>query len=1047
MPFPAAVELVTITWGHGWDILRTEVTASLTIKPILPGTQKLVWAATGDVLFPLPVPYNTEGGQMIYPQLPAVDQDGWLDASGQPYRDWSYQADLVWRSKTGKQQTETKTFKVVQGQGIVDLDLIFTGTVGAPTVAPLAVVSSLAGLTGRVEVDQLIALGFGGATDPQVAGFITAGGSLTRAAIINLSGERQDEIDIVSTVQVDEVSRTNTAPRTTLAGSLNHGLGVTRGTLSFPGEYTRYTVTDADPLAHQQRIQILAAAPPPVPGQQWRYGLHARTDAPSGVTLSAQFQVSSGTAPARVYTETHAAGAAFGFLELSLPAPVNATGVTVWVSLPPHAGKAVGQTIDIQQATTCGLPWFNGDSPPSEDGTTIYGWTETGTSYEYKKAAIEQTVGTISRTADGTGWRIPPALLGGGGGGTAITQAPLKELMPMRPLRKQKAPNQCNGTTLTQLAATRGTLSLAPGLVRMTVTDGDPGANQQRIQFNGISFEVGEIFRFGAEVRTTSTAAAIVSIAFDRGANGMTYRRYGSRVEAGEPFTFVECVAEVPQGTQAVVAWVSLQPGPGKTVGDVIEVRKVTTAGLPYIDASTPDDPDAGLYYETVAGVTTEMTPDPDGDLPAHPVLIGEVRLDLTGAYLVTRNGMPEPAPTPAAPSTLVPSPPTLAPEYVASAHRVGWGSPRTGRIYSHGTSMLAYSTDLGTTWQDLRDFGTRITLVREISNGELIVGISSMGGQAAQPKPELWRSTGYNWGQGTTVTWARVLQGTDGGAYFDRRWGHWVHEQHVWIAEYGNKAADLDRKKVYHSSDNGATWRTLFTHPSNDLPNAHLHGIAYDKYADIFWVTTGDGGENRGIFWSANWRDTNPTWRPSSLGMPNQVGIYPMPSAVVFGSDDPPNGVSIYRRTGAQTWTPGFHPEVARAINDSTALTHVGAHMSRASDSAALYVAFHASVTPSPAGVLLASMDGIAWHELWRDPLGTLPISSAGLWGVWQIGDWLVGELTDDRQTAPATPYTILRAKAPRWVSPGGSSVWVDGSTVRARLDDGTVVTVPTTP
>lgn len=143
-------------------MLGKGVDSTITVRPITPGTNKLVWHATGDpmILMRDSRKIHDEGGYYI--TLPVVDQDGWLDASGQEYKNWNYEATIIWGAN--RSNAETKRFQVFSGQTHVDLDLIFNGTAGMPTTGDRAVVTALAGLTGNVTQEQLEGLGLGGST-------------------------------------------------------------------------------------------------------------------------------------------------------------------------------------------------------------------------------------------------------------------------------------------------------------------------------------------------------------------------------------------------------------------------------------------------------------------------------------------------------------------------------------------------------------------------------------------------------------------------------------------------------------------------------------------------------------------------------------------------------------------------------------------------------------------------------------------------------------------------------------------------------------------
>ena len=79
-------------------------------------------------------------------------------------------------------------------------------------------------------------------------------------------------------------------------------------------------------------------------------------------------------------------------------------------------------------------------------------------------------------------------------------------------------------------------------------------------------------------------------------------------------------------------------------------------------------------------------------------------------------------------------------------------------------------------------------------ATGVTIITTRTAGGTP----PQVWKTTGYNFGANLTPTWTKVLDGSTGGAWFDVRWGHWVHENHVFLIEYGLKVYPDNARKAY---------------------------------------------------------------------------------------------------------------------------------------------------------------------------------------------------------------------------------------------------------
>ncbi len=818
-----------------------------------------------------------------------------------------------------------------------------------------------------------------------------------------------------------QITRVNSVYNRAMTRNLSHGLGATRMAFSFPGGFTRAKITDPIAGNDQQRVTFPTAAPAPTSGQRYRFGLEARTTCPSGLRLSVQFTVSSGPTPSRIYSATMPASSEFVFVELDVTAPENVTGAAVWLSLPESPLKITDHILDFRHSTDCGAPWF--DEFSQAQGTTSFGLLPDGSgAYERKQVSTPKNLGTLTREPDGSTWILPDNLVpgegGGGSSGELPNELPLKRAVRMRALRQEVAPNPCLGDSLSNLTAIGGSLSLQPGCVRLTTSNGTAQEDAQAIQFDGLKIVVGSLLTFGCEVRTTGAAKATISTLFERGGSS-TYRRYGASVDPGSAWTYIEVTQVVPAGTTKIVPFVGLQKHSGKVSGNTIEVRNITTCGLPQINASTQDDPTKGVFYRAANGIITEMTPDEFGDISAVTIPVGTAVKNAEGGYDIPQAPNSVPRDTSVfVPSPTEPYPAQLDVSYIGSAYRPCWMCPVTGRFYSWRDTKLAWTLD-GLSWTVIHDFGVRITAVRTVGT-ELLVALSPMGGVASQI-PVIWRSSGYGNGAGTP-TWTKVLDG-DGGGYFDYRWGFWVEGSIVFASVYGNKSESLPVKRAYVSLNGGSTWHVIFAHPSNDANQAHIHAIGYDKYWDRVWITTGDGGPNRGIYYSDDWRNTNPSWRNASAGLANICGVFPVEDGIIFGSDDPPNGWSRYDKVGDKDYSPKPHPRIVRKINNVNNLTHVVGTMYQRSPDQPIISSAHASVTPSPPGELCATVDGgKRWHRLWVDPLGTTSINGGGLFGAWgpsPVNGLIIGDLVDSRQAGqdPSKPNTLLIAQAPEWL------------------------------
>jgi hypothetical protein len=63
----------------------------------------------------------------------------------------------------------------------------------------------------------------------------------------------------------------------------------------------------------------------------------------------------------------------------------------------------------------------------------------------------------------------------------------------------------------------------------------------------------------------------------------------------------------------------------------------------------------------------------------------------------------------------------------------------------------------------------------------------------------------------------------------------------HIFWGEYFQNM-DKEAVNIYASTDNGLTWRVVYTFPKGNIN--HVHGLFYDPYTQRIWVLTGDRGE-----------------------------------------------------------------------------------------------------------------------------------------------------------------------------------------------------------
>lgn len=181
MAYPAGMQLVSVTVGSALSWHGEDRQLSVQIRPILGGNAKrLVWGATGQVIVPETATYKAEPGNIVSFTLPHPAYPGLIDGAGNEVLNWSYHATI-----TAGPETWTQAFQPVEGQFIIDLDLVPDGQVTAPTSAPLPLVTSVNGQTGAVVVEG----GGEGVSDADMAARINDTETLTHAAVTGLVGD------------------------------------------------------------------------------------------------------------------------------------------------------------------------------------------------------------------------------------------------------------------------------------------------------------------------------------------------------------------------------------------------------------------------------------------------------------------------------------------------------------------------------------------------------------------------------------------------------------------------------------------------------------------------------------------------------------------------------------------------------------------------------------------------------------------------------------------------------------------------------------------
>lgn len=172
--FPAGLTTIPVRWNsglnHAGDVLITDVT-------FVP-SQPVVFAPASFMLVDLKW-VDTSRGQV---NLPAVDQEGFLDLEGNLVTSWFYTAQVTYRQGSTV-ATVTKIFQPKIGDHLVDLDLVPASNPVDPPTVVVRGVSSVNNLTGDVVLDAALV---GAASPSSVSAALTEAKNYTDQALTGL---------------------------------------------------------------------------------------------------------------------------------------------------------------------------------------------------------------------------------------------------------------------------------------------------------------------------------------------------------------------------------------------------------------------------------------------------------------------------------------------------------------------------------------------------------------------------------------------------------------------------------------------------------------------------------------------------------------------------------------------------------------------------------------------------------------------------------------------------------------------------------------------
>ncbi|MFE2840212.1 WD40/YVTN/BNR-like repeat-containing protein [Aerococcus urinaeequi] len=345
------------------------------------------------------------------------------------------------------------------------------------------------------------------------------------------------------------------------------------------------------------------------------------------------------------------------------------------------------------------------------------------------------------------------------------------------------------------------------------------------------------------------------------------------------------------------------------------------------------------------------------------------------------------------------------------------WFTSGENTIYAsfYGLS-LRKSIDNGKTWTSLYEFPRRIVAVRELSNGELLVGIDY--------KNDVIGGEDYVSSNGQKNFTKVITHSMNSRLY--NAWNVNTHDNQIIIGEYGNQGK---AHKVWLSSDFGQTFSEIFdlSVHTNTPDKAHLHGVLWDKYWNRIWLTFGDGTieteNDMGAYYSD---DLGETW--TRMYIANQLlNMYALDDSVLFFTDSAPNGIYRYKRK-SKNEQPTLDL-VYTTDDEEVTITYLCTTLHQKNDKSPLIMGFKPTAGKTLKPFVLATYNGVDYFEMWKDDAAQTSNTDIN---VLQIGDDMVLYTTADSRYDYGSKITGKIVEKPNSITLTRSSTYVPFVDVR---------------
>lgn len=285
------------------------------------------------------------------------------------------------------------------------------------------------------------------------------------------------------------------------------------------------------------------------------------------------------------------------------------------------------------------------------------------------------------------------------------------------------------------------------------------------------------------------------------------------------------------------------------------------------------------------------------------------------------------------------------------------------GSFWGVQISEIHRSNDGGLSWE-------HVATVPDMGNLQRVIPTAD-GEVIAVSTTEVKRSTG--WGTGS-ISWATVL--TNPTPSFFHPWGISGDGQKFIIVHYAGSGPTTPERAAsryaWISTDQGHTWNIVWD--TNEKFGeergvlTHIHACEYDPWEDRFFISEGHEPDMTGVYVSY---DDGATWGKITYGksFDNPPGNSPTvvkatDYGVVFGSDDPTNGIMVMPR-GTHTIERAYS---RRGVSNTTLMgyAHMGARDPRTGQ---VYLVWELNEAyASDLGSQIMSSDGRVAGPVWED-------------------------------------------------------------------------------